>query len=248
MVTYNPWHGCDKYSEGCLNCYVYRMDKMYGRDPKEFTITQSLELPLKKDRYGNYKYPSGTKFFTCYTSDFFIDKADYIRDKVWNVIRIRQDCNFMIITKRIDRVQQCLPIDWGYGWDNVNIVCTIENERQLEYRMPIYNFLPIKHKSLCIEPLIEDIDLDSYLRFLNRPIENIIAGGESGYGDTIRPCKEEWVIKLYNTAHKYGIPFCFKQTGTYFIRLNGKLETVARQHQMQYAQQLGYQDFSIYNL
>lgn len=31
-VTWNPWHGCTKYSEGCRNCYVYRQDEMFGRD------------------------------------------------------------------------------------------------------------------------------------------------------------------------------------------------------------------------
>ncbi|MCK9303605.1 MAG: phage Gp37/Gp68 family protein, partial [Bacteroidales bacterium] len=24
--VWNPWHGCTKYSEGCLHCYVYRRD------------------------------------------------------------------------------------------------------------------------------------------------------------------------------------------------------------------------------
>ncbi len=27
MANWNPWHGCRKYSEGCQNCYVYRMDE-----------------------------------------------------------------------------------------------------------------------------------------------------------------------------------------------------------------------------
>ncbi|MBQ6364821.1 MAG: DUF5131 family protein, partial [Oscillospiraceae bacterium] len=29
-VTWNPWHGCTKYSEGCRYCYVYRQDEAYG--------------------------------------------------------------------------------------------------------------------------------------------------------------------------------------------------------------------------
>ena len=103
MISWNPWHGCTKYSEGCANCYVYRMDKRYGRNPSTLSLTQSFDLPLKKDRYGNYKYPSGTKFFTCYTSDFFIELADSFRYKVWEIIKERSDCYFMIITKRVQR-------------------------------------------------------------------------------------------------------------------------------------------------
>ena len=35
MPTWNPWHGCHKYSEGCQHCYVYRMDAHFGRDPAQ---------------------------------------------------------------------------------------------------------------------------------------------------------------------------------------------------------------------
>ena len=26
-LTWNPWHGCHKCSEGCQNCYAYFLDK-----------------------------------------------------------------------------------------------------------------------------------------------------------------------------------------------------------------------------
>ena len=29
-VTWNPWHGCTKYSEGCRHCYVYRRNNIYN--------------------------------------------------------------------------------------------------------------------------------------------------------------------------------------------------------------------------
>ena len=31
-VPWNPWHGCKKVSPGCKNCFVYKMDRRYGRD------------------------------------------------------------------------------------------------------------------------------------------------------------------------------------------------------------------------
>ena len=31
-IPWNPWHGCKKVSPGCKNCFVYKMDKRYGRD------------------------------------------------------------------------------------------------------------------------------------------------------------------------------------------------------------------------
>ena len=32
VAGWNPWHGCRKISEGCRNCYVYRIDERHGRD------------------------------------------------------------------------------------------------------------------------------------------------------------------------------------------------------------------------
>ena len=26
MNIWNPWHGCNKYSEGCDHCYMYYLD------------------------------------------------------------------------------------------------------------------------------------------------------------------------------------------------------------------------------
>ena len=246
MISWNPWHGCNKYSEGCANCYVYRMDKHYGRNPSECVLTQAFELPIKRNRQNEYKYPSGTKFFTCYTSDFFLDLADPYRSRCWEIMKERSDCNFMIITKRIDRVPFCLPQDWGAGYQNVEIVCTIENQRQADYRLPIYISIPMCHRGLCIEPLISSVSIELYLGGIH--IDYIVSGGESGYGEFVRPCKEEWVQRLYRTAQRYHIPFCFKQTDTYFIHVDETLETVARQYQFQRAIELGYQDFDIESL
>lgn len=241
MVPWNPWHGCTKYSEGCKNCYVYRLDAHYNRDPSEIKITKTFNLPLTKNRKKEYKYPSGTTFFTCYTSDFFLPEMKEARKYAWHIIKERSDCNFFIITKRIDLVN--FPEDWGSGYDNVEICCTIENQKQMCYRYPIFEKLPIKHKSLCLEPLISHINLPK----LNN-IEKIICGGESGYGDDIRHCEESWVRDLYNQAHEQGVPFCFKQTGTYFDRIDGTRLKVTRKDQFYLASLTQYQDFKIDSL
>ena len=60
--------------------------------------------------------------------------------------------------------------------------------------------------------------------------------------------KEEWVKDLYLQAKKYDIPFCFKQTGTYFETLDGKKLTIERSSQFNMATKLGYQDFKITTL
>ena len=55
MSLWNPWHGCTKCSPGCQNCYVYRRDAEFGKDASIVKKTASFNLPVKKDRRGNYK-------------------------------------------------------------------------------------------------------------------------------------------------------------------------------------------------
>ena len=55
MPLWNPWHGCTKCSFGCQNCYVYRRDAEFGKDASIVKKTASFNLPVKKDRHGNYK-------------------------------------------------------------------------------------------------------------------------------------------------------------------------------------------------
>ena len=246
MVSWNPWHGCIKYSEGCRNCYVFRLDKLYGRD-SNFKINQDFELPVKRYKTGVYKYPSGTKFFTCYTSDFFLELADPYRARCWEIMKERSDCSFMIITKRIDLVVSRLPADWGIGYNNVSIVCTIEDQHQADYRIPIYDSLPIQHKALCLEPLLSQISMDIYDP-ASMNLEYIISGGESGPYEDARYCYESWVVRLHNDCRRWRIPFCFKQTGTNFVHLNGFIEHVQRHNQMYRAMELHYQDFYLHDL
>jgi protein gp37 len=50
------------------------------------------------------------------------------RDECWAMIRQRPDLHFIFLTKRIDRFVQCIPDDWGEGYDNVTVGCTVENQ------------------------------------------------------------------------------------------------------------------------
>ena len=155
---WNLWHGCHKLSEGCRHCYVYRTDGKYGKDSSVVTKTEKFDLPLQRKKNGTYKIPSGNLVYTCFTSDFLIEDADEWRAEAWEMMRIRQDLRFLFITKRIDRLQQCLPPDWGDGYDNVTICCTMENQDRVDYRLPIYKEIPIKHKIIICEPLLSRIN------------------------------------------------------------------------------------------
>ncbi len=233
-VTWNPWHGCRKLSAGCKNCYVYREDAARGRDASAIACTAMFDLPVRKGRGGEYKIPSGTTVYTCFTSDFFLEDADAWRGDAWRMMRGRQDLDFVFITKRIDRFQQCLPENWGEGYDHVTICCTIENQARCDERLPIYKSAPIKHKILICEPLLGPIDLSGY--DIGSWVEQVVVGGESG--QQARPCHYEWVLALHAQSVEAGVSFWFKQTGANFIK-DGKSYRIQRQFQHAQARKAG---------
>lgn len=230
-ADWNPWHGCTKISPGCKYCYVYRQDEMYGSTLASSLCrkTGAFALPMKRRRDGSYKIPPGKIVFTCFTSDFLLEDADPWRAECWQMMRQRSDCWFYFFTKRIHRLADCLPPDWGEGYDNVLIGCTVENQDRADYRLPIFLDLPIKHRSIIASPLLERLDLSAYL---DDRIEEVATGGESGV--EARPCDYDWILDLRRQCVEKDIPFRFHQTGAYFIK-DGRMYRVRRRHQLSQA-------------
>ena len=208
VAIWNPWHGCRKISAGCANCYVYRRDGSIGKDASVVSKTGDYDLPLKKNRQGQYKLTADDGIvFACMTSDFFLEEADDWRQGCWDMIRQRQDLHFHIITKRIDRFAECIPPDWGGGWDNVTICCTCENQDRTDYRLPVFLSLPIKHREVICEPMIGGINMEKYLAAGG--IEHVSCGGESG--DNARPCDFRWIQEVRRECIRCGIHYSIPQ-------------------------------------
>lgn len=220
---WNPWHGCIKVSEGCENCYMYYLDKTRsGRDGSHIYRTGSgFNYPLQKDRHGNYKIKSGEEIRVCMTSDFFLAEADEWRGEAWDIIRTRSDVIFFLLTKRPQRVADCLPDDWGDGWENVFFNVTCENQRRADERIPILLDLPFKHKGIMCAPFIGEVHIDRYLA--SGQIEQVIAGGENYDGSRI--CNFDWVKILHDECKAHNVTFCFFETGTKFVK-DGRLYTI----------------------
>ena len=234
-ADWNPWHGCTKISPGCKYCYVYRQDEMYGNSEAASLCHKNaaFDLPVKRKRDKSYKIPPGRLVFTCFTSDFLLSDADEWRPDCWRMMKERSDCWFYFFTKRIDRLESCLPPDWGDGYDNVLIGCTVENQDRADYRLPIFNALPIKHRSIIAAPLLEGIDISKYL---NDEIEEVSVGGESGLD--ARECRFEWVMSLHDQCVEKNVPFRFHQTGAKFVK-NGRVYRVPRAYQHAQARKAG---------
>lgn len=79
------------------------------------------------------------------------------------MIRIRSDLRFFFITKRIDRLMQVLPPDWGGGYENLAVGCTVENQAMADYRLPLLLDAPLRHKLVICAPLLGPLDIARYL-------------------------------------------------------------------------------------
>ncbi len=187
--------------------------------------TSTFDLPVKLKRDGSYKVPSGSFVYTCFSSDFLLKDADEWRTECWRMIKKRSDCWFYFFTKRIDRLESLLPDDWGDGYENVLIGCTVENQDRADYRLPIFKKLPVKHKSIIAAPLLEGINIAKYL---DDTIDEVSVGGESGFN--ARPCCYDWILDIRQQCIEKNVPFRFHQTGANFVK-DGRCYRIRREFQ-----------------
>lgn len=227
MAIWNPWHGCKRCSEGCKYCYIHKGDAKRGIDTSDIVKTKDFYKPIEKKKNGEYKIKSGLVYL-CFSSDFFIEEADPWRQECFKMIKERSDLKFLFLTKRIDRFYDCIPDDWEDGYDNVIVCCTVENQKNADYRLSIFKDLPIKEKCIIAQPLLEKIDIEKYLD----DIKLVVVGGESDYN--ARPLNYDWVLDIKKQCLKKEVNFEFRQCGTHFIK-DGKEYLIKTMNLCKYA-------------
>ena len=211
MAVWNPWRGCRKCSDGCLHCYIHKGDAKRKMDTNLVVQTKDFYKPIEKLKNGSYKMKAGMVFL-CFSSDFLIEDADEWRRECWAMMKERQDCTFLFLTKRIERFMECIPEDWGNGYQNVVVCCTVENQKNADRKLAVFQSLPIRHKCITAQPLLEAIDLEGYLE----DIELVVVGGESDH--YARPLDYDWVLDIREQCIRKRVDFEFRQCGTHFIK------------------------------
>lgn len=211
-MLWNPWRGCHRYSDGCMFCYIHKGDKKRNIDTNVIVKSKDFYKPILKDKKGNYKIKSNTLVYVCFSSDFLIAEADEWRLECYEMIRARPDVTFLFLTKRIERFMTVLPDDWQDGYDNVIVGVSVENMKAVKERLTIFNDLPIKHKNIILQPLIEAVDISAYLKH----IELVVVGGESDRNGRI--LDYSWVLAIKEQCFKQGVNFEFRQCATNFVK------------------------------
>ena len=95
---------------------------------------------------------------------------------------------------------------------SIRVCCTIENQRNVDKKLSVFQTLPIKHKCITAQPLIERVNLEPYLD----GVELVVVGGESDRD--ARPLDYDWVLDIREQCIRKQVDFEFRQCGTYFIK------------------------------
>jgi len=206
--TWNPWRGCRKVSTGCAQCYMFRDQKRYGKDPT--MIVRSKDGTF----YQPHKYKDPARVFTCSWSDFFIPEADGWRQEAWKIIFNTPHLTYQILTKRPHLITSRLPASWfDEPYPNVWLGVSVEDQHSFDSRWPVLAGIPAAVRFLSAEPLLAPFSLNSdnhrlYHEDLPMP-DWVIVGGESG--SKHRAMKPEWALNLRRECGAFDIPYFFKQ-------------------------------------
>lgn len=224
--TWNPWHGCTKVSEGCKFCYMYRDKERYGQDPTNIMRSKTnFKDPLK--------WNEPKLIFTCSWSDWFIEEADEWRAEAWAIIKATPHHTYQILTKRPERILQCLPDDWGEGYPNVWLGVSVENNKNAGRIWELCQ-VPAAIRFVSAEPLLGmvDLGLDAAMHWKDQSepdwntrvkdlIHWVIVGGESGNQTgkyLYRECQLSWITFIINQCKDHDVPVFVKQMGTHLAK------------------------------
>lgn len=223
-ATWNIARGCTKVDEDCKFCYMYRDSMDSTRyNPLDVVRTKTVfDMPLRYKETKSAVWGGRPLIFTCSLTDFFHEAIDSYRDEAWDIIRRCPHLIFQILTKRPERIKDCLPPDWGYGWDNVWLGTSIGSQKSVE-RMWQLQQVDAKTKFISFEPLHTEIDTNWDLGAIMH-FDWVIIGGESG-NDTgkyrYRPCELNWMTDLAYAFDSCGVPVFVKQMGTHLSKVLG---------------------------
>lgn len=211
-ATFNPWLGCTKVSQGCKHCYAEtlvknRMGKeLWGPNSnRQVTSRRYWQKPLRWNDEAE-RNQQRMRVFSGSLCDVFEDHpaANATRPNLWRVIRNTPWLDWQLLTKRPERIAECLPRDWGEGYPNVWLGTSIEDNR-VARRGDSLRAVPAHIRFVSYEPALGPLDqLDL------AGIDWVIYGGESG--PDYRPHDVQWARDIRTRCDAAGVAFFYKQS------------------------------------
>ena len=163
--TFNPVLGCQKVGPGCDHCYAEGWAKRSGLvtwgpgETRRVTSDAYWRQPLKWDREAKAA-GERRRVFCASLADVF-DNAwpDGVRDRLWALIKATPNLDWMLLTKRPGNIAKMLPDDWGGGYRNVWLGCTVVNQEEADRDIPKLLAVPAAVRFLSMEPLLGPVEI-----------------------------------------------------------------------------------------
>lgn len=222
--TFNAWMGCTKVSPGCANCYAERLTRdrmglrLWGmKSPRQVTSAANWRKPVAWNRSADQD-GQRRMVFCGSLMDWAEDHptAEATRPRLWELIRRTPWLDWQLLTKRAERIRQCLPDDWGRGYANAWLGVTIEDDRYTWRAMELAT-VPAVVRFVSYEPAIgpaPSLDLTG--------IDWLICGGESGPG--YRVFDPQWARDVERLCRENDTAFFFKQSSGWRTELGTELD------------------------
>lgn len=213
--TFNPWWGCVKVSPGCQHCYAETLSNRFGGDvwgvgkPRRTFGDSHWNDPLRWDTKARTASRID-RVFTASMADVFEDRRDLDapRARLFALVEQTPNLQWLILSKRADRMVDLAPASWRDGWPaNAVAMTSVENQRYAEHRLPELLRVPAPLHGVSVEPLLGPVDLTPWLAGLDW----VIVGGESGPG--ARTMQLTWATDVMEQCRRSSTPFFMKQLG-----------------------------------
>jgi len=220
--TWNTWIGCSKVSPGCSHCYAIptsernarlgmrHYEGVTARDAKgqpQWTGKLGMASQATLEKPLTVKAPS--LWFVNSMSDFWHENATAdMRRRVFEVIDRCPQHRFQVLTKRPERIADCMKELGRQLPRNVWLGVTAEDQIRADLRVPFLDYFDTPEvRFASVEPMLSPVSL----RGLSDSIDWVIIGGESGPG--ARPMEARWVGQLLEELAKMNVAGFFKQWG-----------------------------------
>jgi len=233
-IRYEDGWMCTKVSPGCWNCYAESMNLRFGNNYRYGDFSSKAEFSLDEDVLNQpLHWHKPRHIFVQSMGDLFHKDIPFEWiDRIMAIIALHQQHIFQVLTKRPDRMEKYFGKEYqqtrrdnidkemqiikrnpyffiqdvcggGLTLPNLWLGVSVETEKYL-CRVNALNEIPAAIRFVSLEPLLEEMHIEDYLKRL----QWVICGPETG--SRRRPCKREWIESIIKQCDAAGLPVFVK--------------------------------------
>jgi len=129
-ATFNVAWGCEKIAPGCKHCYAETWAKRMGHDVwgggkvrRLFNDKHWRQPLLWAKKWAAEKRGRRMRIFTSSMCDVFEDHdmVEAQLPRLWDLVRATPDVDWLVLTKRVQRMQKLLPSDLPNVWAGASV-------------------------------------------------------------------------------------------------------------------------------